>query len=432
MYAAGILFIMCSTTVSAGQPLEGAYALPNGEILVLSRFDGALRFFMQNGRTGSLVNVNEGAFVGSEPGLGISEPTHTLLAKDAKIVFNWKGEDRLLTPIPLAQTDYLFNSGGLELQGRLVTPADGNFQGVVILVHGSEQYSALDNNYFPDLLAANGLAAFIYDKRGTGSSDGGYTDEITILSRDVIAATDFVSTGLPELEGQAIMLAGFSQGGWVAPLAAAQSDKVAAVLIAYGPAVSVSEEDRWGYAYWLRREGYPATDLAKADQMFDLLTDMRRRGTPDRWDELQPLLDANQDEKWYREGLSGTDSSLSALTDSVLPHTLMYWWTSLFGLDKFVDYDPADALEKLAVPSYWLFAGEDASMPTEASVVNLQALAYSGKPVSYKIYPEASHGMALFEPGRGRERQFVAYHPDYYSDMIEWLQAQAAQKMPEW
>ena len=75
-------------------------------------------------------------------------------------------------------------------------------------------------------------------------------------------------------------------------------------------------------------------------------------------------------------------------------------------------------------PSYWLFAGEDASQPTEASVANLERLARAGKPVRYKIDPDTSHGIMVYEQGEGRQRNFLAYHPDYYSDLINWLKEQ--------
>ncbi|MEH6582470.1 MAG: alpha/beta hydrolase [Halioglobus sp.] len=416
--------VLSSAFASAATPPRGAYHLPNGDILALTTFDGALRFFMQNGRTGSLVNVNEGAFVGSEPGMGMAEPTHTLLATDTELTFNWEGKDHALTQIPLSEKDYQFNSGGQTLRGRLLAPSTGSYRGIVILVHGSENYSALDNNFLQYLLAANDLAVFVYDKRGTGGSQGKYTHDIPTLAADVVAAINFVDS-LPEAQAQTILLAGFSQGGWVAPMAAVQSDKVRALLLGYGPAVSLYEEDRWGYAYWLQEEGYSAEDLAKADQLFALLKDMQTRGRPDRWKELKALIDQYKNERWYQEGLPGTDSSLAALTDTPVPLTLMYWWTSLFGLERFVDYDPASVLAQLDTPSYWLFAGEDASMPTEASIKNLKALSDSGLPMAYKVYPDTSHGIVKFEPGRGRERPFISYQPGYFDDMIRWLQEQA-------
>jgi pimeloyl-ACP methyl ester carboxylesterase len=424
-FAAVFALLFIVPLAQASDPPQGAFTSPDGEIVVVNPYLGDLYFFTQDGRTGSLAEAQPGVFVGTEPALPKGEITHSLRAEGSGYVLELDDKDLPLSAVPLEKSDYTFDSGGLALKGRLVAPADEDFGAVVILVHGSDSTSAVDNNYFPYFFAANGLATFVYDKRGTGGSDGRYTQDIEVLSDDVVAAIEFVAD-MPELAGKPILLAGFSQGGWVAPLASVKSGRTAGVLVAYGPAVSIREEDRWGYAYWMQEEGYSSEDLAKADQLFDLLTDMRTRGRPDRWDELKPLVAQYKHETWYQQALPGVDSTLASLADSPVPLTLRYWWASLFGLDLFVDYDPAQALAELEVPSLWLFAAEDSSMPSAASVANLQQLATQGAPIEYRVYPETEHGIYLFEAGQGRQRNFIAYHPDYYDDMIGWLKAMAA------
>jgi pimeloyl-ACP methyl ester carboxylesterase len=418
-----VLFL-CQASLASDE-LHGAYRMADGEVLAISSFNGKQRFFMQNGRTGSLDSTGDNTYAGGEPELEAGGATHTLTLAGDSLTLNWDGSDRLLTPVPLKIEDHTFSSADVLLQGRLVIPADGHYRGVVILVHGSERYSALENNYLPYIFAANELAVFVYDKRGTGRSGGDYTLDISQLADDLVAAIAQVGD-IAELSGQPILLAGFSQGGWVAPLAALESGKVQGLFVGYGPAVAVSEEDRWGYVYWLQKEGYSAQDIANADQLFYLLTDMRSRGTPDRWKELKPLIKQYRGEKWFREGIAGTDSSLAVLSDTPIPLTLMYWWTSIFGLDQFTDYDPMPVLSKLDIPGYWVFAGEDASVPTPGSIENLEQLIEEGKPFAYKVYPDTSHGIVVFSQREGRQRDFVAYHPDYYSDMIRWLQTRAA------
>jgi len=422
-----VFLVFFMPMASASDNLKGAYTLPSGEVVVISSYSGNLRFFMQNGRTGSLDKIAEGSYSGTEPAQPSEPAAHTLQLRESVLTLHWEGADHLLSRIPLTVNNYHFASGELALRGRLTYLSDKNYRGVVILVQGSERDGAIDNSYFQYLFAANGLATFVYDKRGTGGSDGRYTQDFQVLADDLNAAINFVAE-IPGMTTEPLILAGFSQGGWIAPLASAKSDKVGALLLAYGPAVSLYEEDRWGYAYWLQREGYPAEDIAKADRLFAVLTDMRSRGTPDRWSELEPLIDQYEDEKWYTEGISDTDSSLANLTDTPLPLTLMYWWSSLFGLDRFEDYDPAATLAQLNIPSHWLYAAEDSSMPTLGSVKKLTQLAEAGKPVTYKIYPDTMHGIVLFDQGPGRERHFISYHPDYFTDMIEWLKGEAVRQ----
>ena len=412
----------------------GAYSLPDGEILVISDFGGSLRFFTQGGRTGSLKKTGKDTYEGSERHLDRDDTHHTLSRSSAGVQFAGAAGAIPLKPIALNSTDHYFLSGNNRLRGRLLKPADGKFQGIVIPVHGSENFSAVDHYYLPYLFAANGLAVFVYDKRGTGESDGKQISiqrgvkDLTELALDTAAAADFVASQ-PSLAGYPILLAGYSQGGWVAPIASQLSTNVDAMLLAYGPAVSLHEEDRWGYAYWLEREAYTEEDIAQADALNELLMDMLSRGRPVRWHEFKRLLKLYRDEPWYKEkALSGTDSTLAAVLDSPVPLSLTYLWASLFGFDTYENYDPAETLENMTVPSYWLFAGEDSSMPTPGSVAQLSRLAAQGQPIKYKVYPETEHGLVQFKTLSSRGRQAVSYHPEYFDDMIGWLKEEAKKR----
>ena len=77
------------------------------------------------------------------------------------------------------------------------------------------------------------------------------------------------------------------------------------------------------------------------------------------------------------------------------------------------------------VPSYWLFAGEDSSMPTPGSVDQLSRLAAQGHPIEYKVYPKTEHGLVQFKTLSSRDRQATSYHPEYFDDMIGWLKEMA-------
>ena len=70
---------------------------------------------------------------------------------------------------------------------------------------------------------------FVYDKRGTGKSTGRFTVDFSELADDAIAAVAQARKLLPNVP---VGLMGESQGGWIAPLAAARSpvDFVVVVL----------------------------------------------------------------------------------------------------------------------------------------------------------------------------------------------------------
>ena len=61
-----------------------------------------------------------------------------------------------------------FASGNAQLAGRLILPVGQGAVPVVVLVHGSEDSSALRTYALQRLLPAQGIGVFVYDKRGTG------------------------------------------------------------------------------------------------------------------------------------------------------------------------------------------------------------------------------------------------------------------------
>jgi uncharacterized protein len=209
--------------------------------------------------------------------------------------------------VDLPETHFTFTSDGLKLRGKLVRPTGRGPFPAVVIVHGSGRESAVDTYYMPYLFAMHGIATLVYDKRGTGGSEGDYTQNFHVLARDVVAAVDWLH-GQRWIDPARIHLAGYSQGGWIAPLAATKIPGIRSLLIGYGPMVPVTGEDRWGYVYALRKKGFGEEDVRKADRIDAVIGAIADRGE-DRWDELGRLLDESEGEPWF-EAVKGSDSAL--------------------------------------------------------------------------------------------------------------------------
>src|SRR3990167_8997657 len=91
-------------------------------------------------------------------------------------------------------------------------------------------------------MAAQGLYVFVYDKRGTGASDGEYTQNFELLAEDAANALAQARGMAAGRFGRAGFFGG-SQGGWVAPLAATRT-KADFVAVGFGLVASPIEEDR--------------------------------------------------------------------------------------------------------------------------------------------------------------------------------------------
>ena len=68
--------------------------------------------------------------------------------------------------IALDVTQTRFQSGSVDLAGRLVMPKGLRPVPIVVLVHGSEQFSARDFYALQRLFPSEGIGVFVYDKRG--------------------------------------------------------------------------------------------------------------------------------------------------------------------------------------------------------------------------------------------------------------------------
>lgn len=123
-----------------------------------------------------------------------------------------------------------FANGKVKLAGSLLIPyGDGPFP-VVVFVHGSQGDDRQPYRHYADHFARNGIAALIYDKRGTGSSTGNWRRSgLDPLTGDALAAVEFLK-GHPQIDPHSIGIWGLSQGGWIIALAAKEDPEIAFVI----------------------------------------------------------------------------------------------------------------------------------------------------------------------------------------------------------
>ena len=138
-----------------------------------------------------------------------------------------------------------FQNGDLTLSALLFLPEGGGpFPGAA-LIHGSGP-SRRDNAWyltFAQHLQENGIAVLLPDKRGSESSGGDWRGaSFEVLATDTVAAYIRLAE-TPEVDAGRVGLIGLSQGGWIAPVAAADIDPAFVVSIA-GAGVT-TEEQLW-------------------------------------------------------------------------------------------------------------------------------------------------------------------------------------------
>lgn len=122
-------------------------------------------------------------------------------------------------------------SRGLKLSGALLAP-DELLHDVVVFAHGTgSSKSSPRNRGIAEQLLDAGIASFLFDFTGCGESDG-LPNQSTEDQQydDLISALDFI-TSQTFLETRFVGVNGSSTGGTVAIRAAAEEDRIAAMVL---------------------------------------------------------------------------------------------------------------------------------------------------------------------------------------------------------
>ncbi len=306
--------VIASESKSAG-PEDcqiGTYRFSDGAIVDIARSEGdTFRWRKFDGTTGVLHKKDDGSWT-STLGWTDHPDGHTVSftrCATGEIEFDGKKADR----IPFDTTDTMFEGrGGIKLAGRLVLPKTNDPVPIVVLVHGAERDSARDSYALQRLLPAENVGAFVYDKRGTGGSSGKYTQDFDTLADDAVAAMREAK----RIAGRRCARIGYqggSQGGWVAPIAATRAP-VDFVIVSFGLAVSVIDEDQEEVALEMRLKGHSQEEIAKALEVASAAEAVFESGFSKGFERFDAVRAKYRNEPWYKD-LHGN------YTHFILPYT---------------------------------------------------------------------------------------------------------------
>lgn len=418
---------LCLAGCASTEPpkaLLGAYRLDSGQTVSIRRsVDDTLRYrIYETGKSGRLYPESEFVYV-SGPGFSDRDPVELEVRfgefePGSAQSLEWRSGDespRKAWRIGSEREGY-FESAGTRLFSRLHLPDSPPPYPAVILVHGSGDSPATEWFYNSDFFVANGFAALTYDKRGSGRSEGEFTFDFEQLAEDVVAAADYLQSA-PEIDKRSIGLAGYSQGAWVAPLAASKDERIQFVVVSYGMIESPAEEARLEMHQLLVDAGVAGDDLQDGDELVRAAVALVASEFKDGWTEFQAQKKMHRDAPWL-EHLDGTPVG-----------TLVTWpkfLVKLIGprrLPKGLDwhYDSTALLEHLDTPMAWLLAEDDRSAPNEQTMATLRSLIEKGKPYSLTVFPNSDHGMLAFSEKKG-ERVYDGYAPGYFESEVAALE----------
>lgn len=328
------------------------------------------------------------------------------------------GEPRAADWVHLPEIATEFPGDGVKLFGKLVLPDTSGPHPAVVIAQGSEASSAIERYWEPYLYAANGIATLVYDKRGTGRSEGEYTQNFPTLARDLLGGVAWLKS-IPEIDVQRIGVAGFSQGGWIAPMAALESSDLSFVLVGYGLAMSVADEDRIEAPRRLALMGFDSMAVSEFEDLNGALHDVARKGFVD-WGPFKEKLAEYSARPWF-EAVPETRGWAAFVITTGLEDSKVIVPSLIEQVDPF--YDPVRTLEALDTPMLWLIAEDDIEAPPEITIEVLQRLRAKGKPYQTIVFPGADHGIIEYrETSSGREP--IRYGSGFMHSMVTWLREQ--------
>jgi uncharacterized protein len=315
--------------------------------------------------------------------------------------------------IPFDVTDTAFESHGVKLVGRLVMPKGDRKVPVVVLIHGSEDTSAVQFQQDQRIFPAHGIGAFVYDKRGTGASGGVYTQDYNLLASDAVNALNEAK----RLAGARLGRVGFdggSQAGWVIPLAANKSS-VDFAIVGYGLAVNVMDEDQESVALDMHFHHHSAADTAKALELARAGEHVAATHGKDGYAEFHALRRTYQSEPWYKDVHGDYLFMLLPLDQAKIIEAVKPFAATPF------DYDPMPVLRASTTPQLWILGEDDLDAPSAETSKRITSLIADGKDYTLAVYPGAEHGMTEYELDAKGERQSTRYVPGYHQMMADFI-----------
>jgi len=161
-------------------------------------------------------------------------------------LFTAKSPPHLVGPdlTSLTYEEVTFNNGDLRLGGMVFIPeGEGPFK-VAVIIHGSGASRRISKWYLSVArhLQDNGIAVLLPDKRGSEKSGGNWRGaDFEDLAGDTKSAVEYVR--YQELfTPSGIGLIGMSQGGWIAPIVAAQDKDLSFVVSMSGASVTTDKQ----------------------------------------------------------------------------------------------------------------------------------------------------------------------------------------------
>lgn len=271
-----------------------------------------------------------------------------------------------------------FHNHDVKLAGSLLLPKSEAPVPAVVFVHGAGRHTRESQREVGEFFANKGIAALIYDKRGTGDSSGLYESRkpYVNLVNDALSAITFLKQRR-EIATSQIGIWGLSQGAYISAAAAARSEDIKFIIT-----VGASVAD--GQMFYYR------------DNLF------RRYGLSNTLRDMA--------EKVHLMQMSLLQMQDDSFRSSLMPRT----------------YPPPDqyvhpAWSHVHQPVLAMWGELDQNVPVGESVAGLKnsLKQTNNEKWTIIILPRANHDLGMSETGK-LHSQWLGYSPGALKTMTDW------------
>lgn len=289
----------------------------------------------------------------------------------------------------VADKELLVGCSGADLPALLSLPAR-KLRAAVVALHPADDRCRRQFlfEHLAQMLPDHGVAVLRYDRRDMPDGrDVPYQLQVEDLNRARAALER-------EIGPVATGLWGFSQGAWIALLAAAADPDLAFLVLVGCSAVSPARQMRYGTTRQLRDAGFGPADQAGLGRLRAAWEDHQRGRLPRA--QAQQIVDRYASRPWFP----------LSWVPKVVPDAVI--WDDM-------DFDPARAIGQVRCPIL-AFYGDDQWVPVADSI----RIWRSAVPDATRLTIRALDGTTHHPTLRGR-RDIAAISPEYTATLTSWV-----------
>ena len=191
------------------------------------------------------------------------------------------------------------------LGGTLYKPESVAEYPTIIVAHAA-QGGTRDWDVYQHLaetLTQLGIAVLVFDRRGEGQSTGNFHNtSFEDLASDLLSAKDTLKA---RQDIKQIGLWGMSQGGWLAPFAAALSEDIAFLIVVSGATITPAEQMLYSATFALEENGFTDAEIDEMRALRKLYDDYYRNKASRA--ATQKRLKEAESQAWFQFSYMSTD-----------------------------------------------------------------------------------------------------------------------------